>query len=424
MQQDTSNNRKRFIAWLVIGAVALFVLWRASWVMGPLRKIEIAGPSMAPTLVGRHQLVNCSDCNFSFRAVANNEDELVCPNCGQKLSATGHERRQADQVWIDRLPYRLRSPGRWELVAFRDPLDLTQLAVKRIIGRGSEQVTIDEGDIYIDGNIASKALAQLQQVAVLVHDDRFRAKSQKQNSRWQADRKDSEWIDAEGKWTLESKMRKHKPDWLTYAHRTSMAVSGMAQRPAPVSDHYGINQSVSRATNVVRDLYFRGRIQFQRSQGEILISIHDTRDRYTANWNVRRNMVTLTSNGAHLARHSVRPKGGRLELHFAVCDRRLLLKIGEQRFPPTELQPGDGPIQPTTQPVSIGVNGNVGLTIDGLQLWRDLHYLNQFGESRQRFARTNKDQLIVLGDNVPISKDSRQWSVVLSRQNVVGQVMP
>ena len=63
-----------------------------------------------------------------------------------------------------------RAPRRWEAVALRCPSAAGLMVVKRVVGLPGEEVEVRNGDVYINGRIARKDLAQQRELAILVHD--------------------------------------------------------------------------------------------------------------------------------------------------------------------------------------------------------------------------------------------------------------
>ena len=61
-----------------------------------------------------------------------------------------------DRIFADKLVTMLRRPERWEVMIFRFPLDERRLYVKRLVGLPGETLTVQGGDIWIDGAIARK----------------------------------------------------------------------------------------------------------------------------------------------------------------------------------------------------------------------------------------------------------------------------
>ena len=192
----------------------------------------------------------------------------------------------------------------------------------------------------------------------------------------------------------------------------------------PIADVYGVNQDISRPTYFVRDLMFACYVR-AGSRGKISISIHDTKQFFTATWDLAAQQVTLSKSRQQqeekaLAKFSVSSRQGRF--FFAICDQRLLLRIGDQRFRPVPFTRSIRSANPTSYPIEIAASSDARFKLTDMQVWRDLHYLNGLQQSTWTFRPNGRDQLIVLGDNVPISRDSRHWNRALNRSDLVGRV--
>ena len=71
--------------------------------------------SMAPTLLGLHRELNCSNCKFRF-VVGIEEDghtgQAICPNCGQKgLDTTPAIECGGDRVLVQKMLFEYQRPG-------------------------------------------------------------------------------------------------------------------------------------------------------------------------------------------------------------------------------------------------------------------------------------------------------------------------
>jgi hypothetical protein len=64
------------------------------------------------------------------------------------------------------------------------------------------------------------------------------------------------------------------------------------------------------------------------------------------------------------------------------------------------------------------------LQIADLRVWRDIYYLDPAGFSRpwQADDAVARGDLAVLGDNPPVSVDSRNWQQPLAQSAVLGRV--
>jgi hypothetical protein len=75
----------------------------------------------------------------------------------------------------------------------------------------------------------------------------------------------------------------------------------------------------------------------------------------------------------------------------------------------------------TSQPVQLGAAG-VDLSVSHLRLYRDVHYTAKRLSSQDRFATLGPEEFFVLGDNSPVSVDSRVWeSPAIPRELLVGK---
>jgi signal peptidase I len=191
-QQRTST--KRIVRLVSVSLAALFALvfgflaFRTWGVQGTVFPVRVASGSMAPTLLGPHLRLTCPDCGFPFAFGSEfiaDEFTTVCPNCGcrdQDIDlATAHA---GQRVWIDKYAYLVSHPNRWDLIALHPPDDDSRLVVKRVVGLPGETVAIRDGDICIDGNLVRKPLNVMREMAVLVHNERFRTTDDELPPRW------------------------------------------------------------------------------------------------------------------------------------------------------------------------------------------------------------------------------------------------
>ncbi len=137
--------------------------------------------------------------------------------------------------------------------------------VKRIVGLPGEIVDIRNGDVYINGEIARKTLAEQRVMAILVHDTEWKpeglqpasslsqpaaAAASLPTDRWHAGPA-SDWRHTESGWTLRSGRRS---DWLEFASgpASRMQPGEILDGPQRDDDPYNLNSS--RKLNDVADL--------------------------------------------------------------------------------------------------------------------------------------------------------------------------
>jgi signal peptidase I len=108
-----------------------------------------------------------------------------------------------------------------------------------------------------------------------------------------------------------------------------------------------------------------------------------------------------------------------------VIDEQLVLAVAGETVIRREYAPLDGPLQPTSRP--LGIAGRRGVcSVAKLRVYRDIFYLNPFrGDwTWAGPAPLGDDAYLLLGDNTPLSNDSRHWSVPgLRREQIVGKVL-
>jgi len=66
------------------------------------------------------------------------------------------ETRLFDRVLVNKFIYLIDEPRRWDVIVFKFPLIQTQNYIKRLIGLPGEKITIKNGDIYVNDEIARK----------------------------------------------------------------------------------------------------------------------------------------------------------------------------------------------------------------------------------------------------------------------------
>lgn len=219
--------------------------------------------SMAPTLMGRHKDVACSECGFFFQSSASEEvdsetgqrlknltdpytgrpyqavdvQSVTCPNCrhtmpvGPENAAERQPRSYSgDRIIASKLPYMLAEPDRWDVVVFHYPEEPRTNFIKRLVGLPNETIRIDHGDIYTaardrdEFTIARKSPDQIRAILQPVHDNDYqpeRLLAAGWPARWQSDTTET----SDGAWQALDGGRAFAIDgaspaevWLRYRH--------------------------------------------------------------------------------------------------------------------------------------------------------------------------------------------------------------
>jgi len=391
---------------------------------------------MAETLRGTHYLLHCDDCGFPCRFDADwapTADRAVCPNCGYVMNELCRAvLRPGRQVLIDRWAYRFRPPCRGDLIAFRSPQDPGYWEVKRVVGLPGERISIRRGDVYANDRIVRKTLRQLREVAVLVHDSGFEpSPAGGLPPRW-----------------LAAATREAASDALVYHHWRCFASPLPRSAESLVLDNYGYNQNESRQLHAVRDLMLVCRLRTGGGSGTLHLRLADGDDWFRAELELETHQANLYHNERRILTvslpHAAYARDVKLE--FALCDRQVLLAVDDQSLvcwlydvaPGEERRAINGPgedrrsavpvaeqVRRRTQTVGIAADGT-SLEIRRLQVFRDLYYLDPQGLGRDwTAADLGRNEVLVLGDNVPVSRDSRHGaSVGVPRERWLGRVIP
>lgn len=389
--------------------------------------------SMAPTLLGNHREVDCTNCGFRFAMAHDDEDRAgraVCPNCGQTdLDHAPAVLCSGDRVLVQKFLYDFRTPKRWEVAVFRYPNEPMMAYVKRVVGLPGEEVRIVGGDVEINGRIARKSLKEQRAMRVLVHDHNFRPKDSNRFPRWvfrrgsRADGLVSGWKPVGTEFIREPTAGPaNTVDWLEYRHWDPDR-----GRYTPVYDFNAYNGGDLRGENQVRDLMLEARIEPSRDVDAVMVRINSGSDSFLLSIGVNTPNVELkrlrrTGNQVQLAQvrnplNASRRPGKPSLLEISVMDRRFTAAIdGELLFDPIDYDDPEVGLGPRDNPVALGVRGGGRLAVSDLRVFRDVYYTATLANAPRRPFGVDSayllgpDDFFVLGDNSPVSNDSRFWA--------------
>jgi signal peptidase I len=170
----------------------------------------IESGSMGPGLLGHHKRFTCPSCGYVGEVAVDQAPGVKrarCANCGQTgIAVEDLLRNDGDQLLVHRRLFEFRPPSRWEVVVFRNPNQLTEAYVKRVAGLPGETIWIQQGDIYINGQLQAKGLSPQRGSRVLVYDHDFRPSPDdaEWEPRWVAEAATSGWQSQGGSFVLDS----------------------------------------------------------------------------------------------------------------------------------------------------------------------------------------------------------------------------
>ncbi len=423
---------------LLLAVLVAFRLWCFEGLLFPVR---IVGSSMADTLAGPHYEVKCADCSHPFRcdAVATtNALEAECPNCGyahNKLRPSDY--RAGEQVLVDRWVYLLGRPARGDVVAFTHRDDESQRIVKRIVGLPGETIAIRRGDVVVDGKPAAKTLAQLRRQAIPVYDGEPPQLSAEIPNRWQPAAADSYWLERERAFLYRAQVTPGSQpkaqtsfDWLSYRQVLRRTAPQPHTVYSPVLDFDAYNSALKRNLNEVSDLLLTCRASIAK-YGCLVFAGVDGEDRFEVHLCHDEHKLKLFQNGnqpEHLIAEELLPHRNHdepIDIEFALCDQRVLFGMDGRQVLAHSYQRKKQTEKQTEPQLQIGGAG-ARIRISHTRVYRDLYYLNPNDTNANWSApqRVPANHYFVLGDNPPLSTDSRQWpNAEVPLANIRGRVI-
>lgn len=187
-----------------------------------------------------------------------------------------------------------------------------------------------------------------------------------------------------------------------------------ASHVAPITDVYGYNPyDGSHIPNAVRDVMVSCRTRIEGGSGEFAIQMSDGVRNYAFVMDAsRRECRLLVGDSEEPVIAGDWPKSldaGAAVIEASLIDRQFIVAVnGQMVLRPWPTETPDGTPAPRSA-VRIGGRG-LDVTIDELKVYRDVYYTSaraRNGVNRPFVLEDN--QYFVLGDNSPVSHDSRRW---------------
>ncbi len=393
-----------------------------------LQDYQVASSSMAPGLYGPLFRVQCSNCGSDFSIAADTVQSQIptrCLDCGGLCQVAGAA-IPGQIVIVERFTARplLFEPSnsfsfssidpvllkRFDRVVIGDRSDVNGQQVKRLWGEPGERVEFREGNLWINGTLYQKNLDELKMVGVPI-------------ARYPAPRTDSA---SSNKLVHHHQLKFHASDqpWVIMPQETYY---WQYRRPARVSvndtsadqwleaselvDDYPCNQGVSQRLNAVDDWLLDMRLsaplqaeseldgasgfllQVQHLGAELSISAQPLSS--------SKQPAVERPSATHVSIACLR------RLKVAICDQRLLLQT-DVETKVIDLPSRDAELKRSPFELNLTCRQSTPIALDSLELLRDLYLTSAPAESHLPMIwNVPEDSVFVLGDNLPVSVDSR-----------------
>lgn len=446
MTTATASNRSKYVnpngARETVEAIVVAFVLALSFRAFLAEAFIIPTGSMAPTLLGRHKEITCSKCGVWFNVGASDEMDrdggrlllmritrATCPNCSYEMNIKDSPVFKGDRIIVNKFPFELGDPQRWDVVVFRYPNDPETNYIKRLVGLPNESIRLSRGDLFTRiGTQGAWKIARkddpLKQstLQMLVYDDAHPPRELLEKGwpeRWAPMVRDDfrggidGWAVDESRWKRDAEKRTLgteptlEPSWIRYRHLVPGAKNWEAvernqppaanPQPQLITDNYGYNSFQPRMDSDdkywVGDLTVHATIEIQqldREKAQLIVELLEGVRRYQAVFDPHSGKVTLTRNedlGAanedvELATaHCPLQGSGTHRVTFANVDDQLRLWVDGSLVKFSNDTTYDPPAvfdcQPTDlSPVGIAFQG-VGGRVSNLLLQRDIYYRAQ-----------------------------------------------
>ncbi len=373
---------------------------------------QIPTGSMAPTLYGRHYEVTCPRCGTIFPVRRSNgiqaDMDIVCPECQEDLSGSHVKTiaRGGDRILVSKNFYLFTRPKRWDVFVFKDPErgDENTNFVKRLVGLPGERVQLRDGQVFINGHIARKPAAVQRVLWQNVYTPTRGALA--------------ECWSAGGGWSVRDEgllLEDVATGWQTIKYAK------------PIVDFYAYNGRSGQ--NVVPDIFVGAHAVMEGSSGAFAACIWADSDTWRAVFRPAATELDVELRCNESLRGSVAlPLSSPKEFDFSLSrvdgEVEVTVNGAEAISFEENLTPEDTPLY--TDGSGVFFQGSGGrLLLGNVRIKRDIYYRSSLSRadrllSRSFVADVPQGHYLGLGDNSPISRDSRVWGFV-PEENILGK---
>jgi Signal peptidase, peptidase S26 len=398
----------------------------------PLAVVD--GASMTPHYWGEHWQTTCPDCDFKFpyHVALPKSNRVVCPNCGfREIVADAGTRQSLRQYRVEKL----NKPhlNRWDVVAIQSTeSSASGFLIKRIIGLPGEAISFARGNVLVNGQVATRSWPQIDEQKILVYDSQFEPTSlPRRRVRFSPP---ESWRDEAGVWSLRTESSVTEPVMIDYASWRCYLHADSREAIGPVEDVYFSDQALPRRLHTTDELSIAFTVAVSDDTEFTVARKYCGRQlECKFSWPVR-SVFVFDLDAAEPKReiacfplpHELPEEP--ITIEIATVDQKLAVRAGIEGLGRVHVSRGERPI--SEQVFQMRIQNGVGLRFGRLQIFRDVYWFdepNNFtedGKSTREF-QVPDDCYFVMGDNVPVSRDSRDWKVpYVPRKSILGTVRP
>lgn len=383
---------------------------------------------MVPAFLGEHFDIQCADCRFEFAVDATKvpiHGHATCPNCG--FTQNPYEGLKAFPSTLIKLALPNDTYQRWDVIAFQFS-DTNQNGVKRIVGLPGERIEIRNGNIFVDGKLARRDWALADQMKLTEFDwDPETFPAQQLSNRLIAE---GDWYHDEGAFRLKSGGKESSKGRIYYQPIHAYRGSNNRKQSSFVLDNYGYNQTNSRVRmNRVEDLWVETKVNIG-SVGLIEINLTRSKSKHLRfRLDASRHQVSIWLGDKELVNTTTNMAFGWQDLTVSSVDGIARLSLNGKLECESEIPIGDDSTNASPKEPVIFITGdqprkelsNQQIELKSFKVFRDVFYTDRGATDFQ----LGNDEYLVLGDNSPVSVDSRTWSKpTIHRSQIHGIVVP
>jgi len=384
----------------------------------------IDGDSMAPTLLGEHCSLSCPECRYPLKIASIAPGlSITCSQCGHTWSPTEQALSFQPAQRISLTPLTPNEPlRRHEVVVITDlTTKPVTYQIKRIAALPGETWGMSAGDLVVNGQVVKKTWEQLREVTLPIYTTEYSLpQTGSLAQRWRSDPQASiawrltEHVSGMNRlFQWETDQPTQEWQWLRYHHWRCVTSPLPRDADAPILDNDAFNSQLSREQNPVVDLLLQISLTAS-NDARFAIQLGHAKQSFLWECDFASGRQRLTSSDKTLAELPLPKTSSERPCSFemAICDQRCMLMIdgvsqGEVPYVPLPFDSlSDDPPLP-----QIALGGMAGkVDVAKIDLKRDLFLTGPKGEANRwtSSAPLGPDEFAVLGDNVPVSIDSRQ----------------